>query len=335
MNRRSVLGLGTSALCSAAVLLSARTLGHAQQSQSRGAAAQDWPSKPVRIIETFPAGVARDNRTRVIAEKLSAVLRQQVYVENRPGASGRIGLSVASKSAPDGYTFAMVGAGDMIMRHLAELPYDIDNDFDAVSMIETLPVVAIARSSLPVTNIVELVRYAKDHPGELKYGSQGVGSFHHMNGTLFANVTGTELQHIPYGQGNPGADLLGGHIDLMFDALPPWLQNIQSGRLRALAITGEQRANALPDVPTFKEFGLPRFDPYALYGLVAPKGAPESIKAKLQATLFQVVHEPKLFQQWSDEGGNPVASTPSEFTAHIRTETARWGNVINSNGIKI
>jgi tripartite-type tricarboxylate transporter receptor subunit TctC len=332
MNRRTVLALGATALCSPVALLADRMLVHAQVS---GLHQQEWPAKPVKIIETFPAGVARDNRTRVIADKLSLVLPQRVYVENRPGASGRIGLAAAAKSAPDGYTFAMIGPGDLIMRHLFELPYDIERDFDAVSMIEILPVVAVARASLPVANIAELIRYAKEHPGELKYGSPGIGSFHHMNGTLFANLTGAALRHIPYGQGNPGSDLLGGHIDLIFDALPPWLESIKAGRLRALATTGAQRASVLPEVPTFKESELAAYDVYALYGVVAPKGTPASLIGKFQTALSQVVREPSLFQRWTDEGGNPVASTSTEFAARIRSESDRWGNVIRANGIKI
>jgi tripartite-type tricarboxylate transporter receptor subunit TctC len=301
------------------------------------AAAQtaDWPDRPIKIIEYFPAGVARDNRTRVIAEKLSGILGQQVYVENRPGAAGRIGLAAAAKSPPDGYTFAMIGPGDAIARHLFELPYDIERDFSPVSMIETLPVVAVARASLPVGNVIELAHLAKAHPGELKFGSPGVGSFHHMNGVLFANLTGTTLQHIPYGQGNPGADLLGGHIDLIFDALPPWLENVKAGRLRALAITGETRAPALPDTPSFGESGLPAYDTYAFYGLVAPKGTPESVIAKLQQAIRQMVDEPKLNRQWISEGGNPTAGSPDQFATTIRTESERWGNAIRSNNIKI
>jgi tripartite-type tricarboxylate transporter receptor subunit TctC len=327
MNRRTMLAFGAAALFPSAFLLAGRKFAYAQ--------AQEWPAKPVRIIETYPAGVARDNRTRVIADKLSSVLPQRVYVDNRPGASGRIGLSAAAKSAPDGYTFSMIGPGDLIMRHLFELPYDIERDFDAVSMVEILPVVAVARASLSVQSVAELVRYAKEHPGELKYGSPGIGSFHHMNGTLFANLTGTTLRHVPYGQGNPGSDLLGGHIDLVFDALPPWLENIKAGRLRALATTGEQRATALPEVPTFKESGLGAYEVYALYGVVAPKGTPASIIGKFQAALSQVVHEPSLFQQWTHQGGNPVASTASEFAARIRSESDRWGKVIRSNDIRI
>jgi tripartite-type tricarboxylate transporter receptor subunit TctC len=299
------------------------------------AQAPAWPEKAVKIIETFPAGVARDNRTRVIAEKLSTVLGQQVYVENRPGASGRLGLAAAAKSPPDGYTFAMIGPGDVITRHLFELPYDIERDFAPVTMVETLPVVAVARSSLSVTSVGELVRYAKEHPGELKYGSPGAGSFHHMNGLLFANLTGTTLQHIPYGQGNPGADLLGGHIDLIFDALPPWLENVKAGRLRAIAITGATRAPALPDVPTFAEGRIPAYDVYAFYGVLAPKGTSDAIILKLQEAISQVVHEPSLNRQWMSEGGAAVASSPAEFAARITSESERWGKVIRSNGIKI
>jgi tripartite-type tricarboxylate transporter receptor subunit TctC len=325
-NRIDRRQFGIGALGAAAALIT----GSAAKAQTR-----EWPEKSIRIIEYYPAGVARDNRTRVIAEKLSALLGQQVYVENRPGASGRIGLAAAVKAAPDGYNFTMIGPGDIINRHLFDLPYDIERDLDPVSMIETLPVVAIARASLPVVDMRELVRYAKEHPGELKYASSGMGSFHHMNGLLFGNVIGAPLQHIPYAQGNPAADLLGGHVDLMFDPIPAWLENVRAGRLRALAFTGETRANVLPDVPTFAESGLPAFDSYAFYGVMAPKGTPQHIIAKLQESLSAVVKEPNLNRLWTNEGGNPVGSEPTEFAARIRRESDRWSKVIRDNGVKI
>jgi tripartite-type tricarboxylate transporter receptor subunit TctC len=302
---------------------------------SAGARAQAWPDKPVKIIEIYPAGVARDSRTRVLAEKLSGILGQQVYVENRPGASGRIGLQAAANAAPDGYTFTMIGSGDTINRHLFDLPYDIERDFEPVSRIETLPIVAVARASLPVTDLASLIRYAKEHPGELTYASPGVGSFHHMNGLLFGNVTGTTTRHVPYGQSNPQQDLLGGHVDLTFDALPAWLENLKAKNLRALAITGASRVGVLPDVPTFTESGVPAYDVRAFYGMVAPKGTPQPIIAKMQEALHKAVFEPALQSLWTSQGGHPVAGTPAELAAQIRSESERWAEVVRANGVKI
>ena len=321
---RREFGLGT--LAAAAAMIAGSSVR---------ARAQGWPGKPVRIIEYFPAGVARDSRTRVLAEKLSGVLGQQVYVENRPGASGRIALDAAAKAPPDGSTFAMIGSGDFINRHLFELPYNIERDFEPVSGIETVPVAAVARAGLPVTDLVSLIRYAKEHPGELTFASPGVGSFHHMNGLLFCNVTGTTMRHVPYGQSSPQQDLLGGHVDLTFDALPSWLENIKAGRLRAFAITGASRVGVLPDVPTFTEIGVPAYDTRGVYGLVAPKGTAQPIIAKMQQAVHTAVFEPALHSQWTSQGGDPVAGTPAEFAAQIRSESERWAEVVRANGVKI
>lgn len=321
---RRKFGLGTLAAATTAIVGAPST-----------AKAQGWPEKPIRIIEYFPAGVARDNRTRVVAEKLSSVLRQQVYVENRPGASGRLGLEAAARATPDGYTFAMIGPGDVINRHLFELPYDIERNFEPVSMIEILPVVAVAKASLPVTDVADLVRYAKERPGELTYASAGVGSFHHMNALLFSNLTGTNLRHVPYAQSNPAPDLLGGHVDLVFDALPPWLENVKANRLHALAITGGNRAEVLPRVPTFTESGLPAFDVYAFYGMVAPKNTPQTIISNMQEALSKVLTEPSLQRQWTSEGGRPAAGAPAAFGAQLQSEAVRWGEVVRANGVKI
>jgi tripartite-type tricarboxylate transporter receptor subunit TctC len=316
---------GRGALLASAALI-ASTTGRAQ--------AQEWPAKPVRIIEIFPPGVARDSRTRALAEKLSGILGQQVFVENRPGAAGRIGLEAASKAAPDGYTFTMIGSGDAINRHLFDLPYDIERDFEPVSGIETLPVAAVARAGLPVTDLAGLIRYAKAHPNELTYASPGVGAFHHMNGLLFGNVTGTTMRHVPYGQSNPQQDLLGGHVDLVFDAVPSWLENLKAKNLRALAITGAIRVNVLADVPTFAESGVPAYDTRAFYGLVAPKGTAHPIIAKMQQAVHKAVFEPALQSQWISQGGTPVAGTPSELAAQIRSENERWAEVVRANGVK-
>jgi tripartite-type tricarboxylate transporter receptor subunit TctC len=301
----------------------------------QAARAQEWPTKPIRIIESFPAGIGRDARTRVIAEKLSGVLGQQVYVENRPGAGGRIGLQAAVSAPPDGYTFNTFGAIDALAKYLYNLPYDPERDLVPVTLIETLPMAVVVRASLPARSLGELISYAKEHPGEMTYGSTGAGSGFHLNALEFMNLSDVNLRHVPYGQGNLMGDLLGGHIDMVFDAVPAYLENLKAGKLRALALTGDKRATVLPDVPTFIEIGIPAYDRFATFGLAAPKGTPETIVAKMQKALSQIVQEPALRRQWISEGGNPVGSTSAEFAALIHSLSERWGKIVRANNLKI
>jgi len=213
------------------------------------ARAEQWPTGPVRIIESLPAGVARDNATRILAQKLSTILGQQVFVENRPGAAGRTAAVAAAKASPDGYTFIMMGTSEIaIIRHLYNLTYDIERDFDPVSMVATVPVALVIRPSLPIKTLAEFIAYAKSRPDELTYGSTGPGLFLHLNGALLASKAGIKLRHIPYQQGNPFADLLGGHVDMVIDALQPTYENILGGKLRGIALTGDHRAKVLPDL---------------------------------------------------------------------------------------
>jgi len=298
------------------------------------ASAQEWPTKPVRIIESFPAGIARDHRTRVIADKLSALLGQQVFVDNRPGAAGRIAGQVAVSAQPDGYTFNMMGTTDLLTQHLYNLPYNLERDLVPITTIEQLPGAMVVRATLSAKTVADVVSYAKAHPGELTYGSTGAGGWLHVSALLFSSLTGSKLKHIPYGQGNLNSDLLGGHIDMVFDAAPPYLENIRARNLRVLAVTGEQRSSELPDVPTFFESGWPAYDVYALYGMFAPKGTPQSIMTKMQQAIAQVLREPELRRRWISEGGNPVASTSAEFAARIQSESERWGKIIRVNNLK-
>jgi tripartite-type tricarboxylate transporter receptor subunit TctC len=297
---------------------------------------EDWPAKPIRIIESLPAGVARDNRTREVAEKLTGILHQQVIVENRPGAAGRIAGDAAAKAAGDGITFIMMGTAETsITRHLYQLPYDIDRDFVPVSMIERLAVVPVIKASLPAANLGEFIAYAKAHPGEVTYGSTGTGLFLHLNGLLLGKAAGIELRHIPYTQSSPFTDLLGGHIDTVVDVIAPTLPNVRAGRLRALAVTGEHRLKELPEVPTFAEAGLPSYNVYGFYGLLAPKGTPSPIVARMQNAIETVLADESLRAKWEGQGGHPIASSSAEFADRIARESARWGDVVRANRIKV
>ena len=301
------------------------------------ARAEPWPAAPVRIIESLPAGVARDNATRILAQKLSAILGQQVLVDNRPGAAGRIAGAAAAKASLDGYTFIMMGTAELaIIRHLYNLGYDIDRDFEPVSMVATVPVALVVRPWLPITTLAEFIAYAKAHPDELTYGSTGPGLFLHLNGALLASRAGIKLRHIPYHQGSPFTDLLGGHVDMVIDALQPTYENIIAGKLRGIALTGTHRAKVLPDLPTFAEAGLPDFDVHGFYGLLAPKGTPAAIITRLRDAVAEAVKDPKVqFQLGDPVGATTTASTPAEFAERIRQESDRWGEVIRENHIKL
>jgi len=298
--------------------------------------AQQWPTKPIKILEPFPAGVARDGDTRFFAEKLTGILGQQVYVENRPGAAGRMAGQAAVNAAPDGYTFNMMGTTDILTKYLYKLSYDMERDLVAVTMIKTAPAGIVVRPSLPAKSLRELISLATDHPGEMTYGSTGAGGFLHVNALLFSSITNTKFRHVPYASGNPVTDVLGGHIDMVFDGIgPTYLGHIKAEKLRALAVTGEKRTDALPDVPTFIESGVPTYDTHIFYGMFAPKGTPESIVVKMQQAISQILQEPALRHRWASEGATPVGSTSAEFAARIRSESDRWGKVIRANNIKI
>jgi tripartite-type tricarboxylate transporter receptor subunit TctC len=299
--------------------------------------AQKWPSAPVRIIESLPAGVARDNATRILSQKLTSILGQQFVVENRPGAAGRTAGAAAAKAAPDGATFIMMGTSELaIVRHLYALTYDIDRDFDPVTMVATVPVALVVRASLPVKTLVELIAYANAHPDELTYGSTGPGLFLHLNGALLSAKAGIKLRHIPYQQGNPFTDLLGGHVDMVIDALQPTYEKIKAGNLRGIAVTGDHRTKVLSDLPTFAEAGLPGFDVKGFYGLLAPKGTPPAIIARLHNAVAEALKDPEVqFQLGDPVGAVTAASTPEDFAKYIRQETDRWGEVIRANNIKL
>jgi tripartite-type tricarboxylate transporter receptor subunit TctC len=300
------------------------------------AVAQDWPTKPIRIIEPFQAGFARDPRTRYLAEKVSALLGQQVYVENRPGTAGRIAGQAAVAAAPDGYTFNMMGINDLLAKYLYRLPYDIERDLAPVTMVASAPSGLVVRSSMAVKNLREFISHAKAHPGELTYGSTGAGSFAHVNALLFSSITNTKFVHVPYGQGNPLTDVVGGHIDMLFDGVGHvYLENVRAGKLRAIALTGEMRISALPEIPTFTEGGVPAYDSQILYGLFAPLKTPDSIILKMQNVIAKALQDPSLRQQWMNEGSTPIGSTSAEFAARLRIESERWGKVIRENRIQV
>lgn len=297
---------------------------------------QDYPSKPIRIIVAAPPGSGLDADSRYWAAELSAALGAGVIIDNRPGGATTIGTAIAAKSAPDGYTLLMgIPSSLCYMQELySSLPYK-PADFDAISQLTALRGAIVAHPSVPVSTAAELVAFAKTKPEFLNAGAQGVGTFQHLLGEWFGSITGTKYKFIPYNTTSPYAALLSGEVQLMFDALAASMSNIRAGRLKALAVTGKTRLPQLPNVPTFDELGIANYDASTWFGLLAPAGTPQAILEKLAAACATVARKPEVAQRYRDYGGEPVGSTPAEFTAYIRNERSKWIPVVKRSGLKL
>jgi tripartite-type tricarboxylate transporter receptor subunit TctC len=300
------------------------------------AGAQDWPSRPVRLILPFPPGGGTDILGRLIAERLSASLGQPVVTENRGGAGGNVGAEAAARSAPDGYTIVLVAPSLAISPTLySKINYDPVKDFAAVSLVATVPNVMITQPSLPAENLQAFIAYARSRPGALNFGSGGAGTSNHLAGELFNIVTGTKLVHVPYkGVNLAMQDVLAGNVHLVFIGIPAAAPHIKAGKLRALALVAPQRSGALPDVPTVAEAGLRDFEVTTWYGVLAPAGTPRSIVVRLNAELVKIMHSSELKERLAATGTEPLTSTPEEFAAYIKREIAKWGDVIRKSGAK-
>jgi len=300
------------------------------------AGAEDYPSKPIKIIVALPPGSGLDADTRYWAAGLSSVLGQSVVVENRPGGATTIGTSLAARSAPDGYTLLMgIPSSLCYMQELyTKLPYK-PTDFEATSQLTTLRCSVIAHPSVPVSTAAELVALAKSKPGSLNVATQGVGTFQHLLGEWFASITGTSFNFIPYNTTSPYAALLAGQVHVIFDAMAAAMANVKAGKLKALAISGQTRHPNLPDLPTFDELGIPGYETSTWFGLLAPAGTPQPIIAKLAAACATVARRPEVAQRYREYGGEPVGSTPSEFSAYIRAERSKWVTAVKRSGLKL
>jgi tripartite-type tricarboxylate transporter receptor subunit TctC len=300
------------------------------------AGAQDWPSRPFRLILPFPPGGGTDILGRLIAERLSASLGQPVVTENRGGAGGNVGAEAAARSAPDGYTIVLVAPSLAISPTLySKINYDPVKDFAPVSLVATVPNVMITQPSLPAENLQEFIAYARSRPGALNFGSGGAGTSNHLAGELFNIVTGTKLVHVPYkGVNLAMQDVLAGNVHLVFIGIPAAAPHIKAGKLRALALVAPQRSSALPDVPTVAEAGLRDFEMTTWYGVLAPAGTARSIVVRLNAELVKIMHSSELKERLAATGTEPLTSTPEEFAAYIKREIAKWGDVIRKSGAK-
>lgn len=302
------------------------------------AMAQAYPTKTIRIVAPFAAGSTIDLLGRLIAPKLFEVLGQPVIVEDRPGAGGMIGLDAVAKAAPDGHTLVIGALGPLAMNPAlySKTPFDPVKDFAAISLLATGPVVIAVHPSIPARDIKELVELAKKRPGQLNFGSPGVGSSPHLTGELFKLITKTDIVHIAY-KGNAEAitDLIGGQLSVVFTGVPPVVPLAKAGKVRLLATTGKQRLASLPEVPTIREAGVEGADVLIWYGVVAPAATPKDIIARLNREIVKIMAAPDVRDKFLQQGVDPGSSTPDEFAQLIRDEVARWSKVIRGAGIKL
>jgi tripartite-type tricarboxylate transporter receptor subunit TctC len=293
------------------------------------AAAENYPDRPIRLIVPYAPGGGTDLTSRLIALRLSENFRQQVIVDNRAGGASNIGCEIAARSAPDGYTLLTAGISFSInVSIFPKLNYDPVKDFDPVSLVATVPLIVVVNPSVPATSIKELIALAKAKPGTLNYASGGTGTANHIAGELFKYMTNTDIVHVPYKGGGPAlADVVGGQVQLLFNTMTSTVGFMNSGKLRALAVTGKQRSPGVPNLPTVAEAGVPGFDVGAWFGIVVPKGTPRPLVMKLNGEIVRIARTPEAREQFAAQGAEAVGSTPEAFAKHLRTEIDKWAKV--------
>lgn len=301
------------------------------------AAAQDYPTKPIRFIVPFAPGGGNDLIARVIGQKLTARWGQQIVVDNRPGAGGNIAAEITANSVPDGYTVFQFNIANAIAESVyKKLAYDPVRDFAAVTQMASSAFFLVAHPSVPASTVKELIALAKARPGSLNYGSSGSGGSSHLMMELFKSMTGTEMTHIPYkGAGPALPDLLAGQIQLIFAIPATTLSLIKGGKLRALGVSSAKRNPLMPELPTVAEAGVPGFEGSAWYGVVVPARTPRAIVNKLHQAIIMALHEPDVSGRLSSQGVEMVGSAPDAFAQFIKTEIAKWRKVVLASGAKV
>jgi tripartite-type tricarboxylate transporter receptor subunit TctC len=299
--------------------------------------AQDFPNKPITAVIPFSAGSASDVIARLVLNRMEGPLGQRFVVSNIPAAGGVAGTLSASKAPADGYTIVMGAAGPTVVNKILnpKLGYDPEKDFDAISLYASLPNVVVVTTKLPINTLQELADYARKNP-KTPYGSVGNGSSQHLAGALFEQMTGTQMQHVPYRiTSQMQSDMMSGTMPVSFQLLPNVLGNIKAGHLKALAVASRQRLPAIPDVPTSAEAGLKGFESAAWFGFLAPKGTPRAPIDRLNREIAAAVADPAVRGRFTEFGAEPVASTPEEFQKFLSTEVVRWRDIITKGGITL
>jgi len=295
-----------------------------------------WPDRPVTLVVPFPPGGGTDTGARIVAQRLSVKWNQSVIIDNKGGASGQVGADFVAKAKPDGYTILMGNLGTQAINPalFKKMPYDPDKAFAPISLVAELPLAMMVNPSVAAKSDKEFIALAKSQPGKLNYSSSGAGGGPHLAAEMFKDATGTFIVHVPYRGGGPAiADLLAGNVQLSFMTVLEASGHIKAGKLRALAVTSEQRVSALPDVPTLAEGTLPGFNSISWIGLVAPAGTPSAIVEKISADVREVIDMPDVKNRLIDLGGIPKATTPADFGRLIDNDRKRYAAIIKARGI--
>jgi len=299
------------------------------------ALAQIYPSKPVRLIVTYPPAGSSDLMARILGQKLSELWGQPVIVENKAGAAGSIGMEYAAHQAPDGYSFVIGNLGPTVVNPiLSKVPFDVERDFVPVSLIATGPNILVVNPNTPATTLGELIAYARANPGKLNFGSGGSGSVAHLSGELFKSQAHVDIVHVPYKGGILSVnDLLAGNVQLVFSDALPVMQHIRAGKLRALAVTSPERSPLAPEIPTCVESGLPGLVAVNWWGVLLPAGTPKGIAEKFRADLVKVMQDPDVKEKFAMLGVDAMSGTPEQFGAYIKAETAKYSKLIKEANI--
>jgi tripartite-type tricarboxylate transporter receptor subunit TctC len=313
-----------------------RALALAAASLALAAAAQGYPTKPVKIIVPFAAGGPADIYARILAEKLQGAMGQAFVVDDRPGGGAIVGTDAVAKSAPDGYTLLMMSNTQTVNESLfAEKPYSLTRDLVPIAPVNYSDLVMVVHPSVPAANLREFLALAKAKPGTLNYASSGPGTPYHMAGELLKAMAGVDIVHIPY-KGSAGArtDILGGQVQMMFDAITTMAPNVRAGKLRALGTSGKVRSSVLPEVPTLNEAGVPGYDAVIWLGIMAPAGTPRSIVDRLNTAITRATNAPETKDAWAKQGAVAMAMSPDEFGRYIREDIDKWARVVKVSGAR-
>jgi tripartite-type tricarboxylate transporter receptor subunit TctC len=315
----------------------AATASFAVVSIAAPALGQSWPDKPVRIVVPFGPGGPADVYARVIGQALGDVLKQQFVIDNKPGAGAAIGTDIVAKAAPDGYTLLMMSNTHTVNETLQpNKPYVLMRDLVPVAPVNSSDLVMVVNPSLPAKTLAEYIALAKSQPGKLTYASSGPGTPYHMASELFKAMSGTDILHVPHkNSGDARNAVIGGHVQMMLDAVTAMKSHVESGQVRALATTGDKRSAVMPDLPTVSEAGVPGYEATIWLGIMAPKGTPQPVIDRLNAEIAKVIASPAIKDAWAKQGAVPMTMTPAQFGAYMERDIAKWADVIKKADIKL